>query len=298
LTVDVTSAVIDECREKGCDCTVSHHPLFFKPAQKFLWNRGEARLLAELARHDIALIAMHTNADAASSGINYRLAKTLGLKEIEPLQPLAGSGETLTGWIDAADAHRIQNLSGTPGYACLCDTTADGKLARFELSGSMDTAEMLKEISKDAGISISGARVVACREALPKHGMGAIGRLPAPIKGPTFREMVKHALGTPSLRSTAPERPGLISTVAVCGGAGAQLVPTAIARGADAMVTADLTYHAFHDYRDSILLIDAGHYETERVFLEACASYILDRCRNTGVTAHPSTVVTNPVFYA
>ena len=41
------------------------------------------------------------------------------------------------------------------------------------------------------------------------------------------------------------------------------MINTAINEGADAYVTADIKYHAFHDAKDQILLIDAGHYETE-----------------------------------
>jgi putative NIF3 family GTP cyclohydrolase 1 type 2 len=54
-----------------------------------------------------------------------------------------------------------------------------------------------------------------------------------------------------------------IKKVAVCGGAGSDLMPDAINATADAFITADIKYHSFHDAADKILLIDAGHYETE-----------------------------------
>ncbi len=41
------------------------------------------------------------------------------------------------------------------------------------------------------------------------------------------------------------------------------LLEAAIAKNADAFVTADLKYHTFQDGEDRILFIDAGHYETE-----------------------------------
>ena len=41
------------------------------------------------------------------------------------------------------------------------------------------------------------------------------------------------------------------------------LLADAINSGADAFVTADIKYHSFHSAKDKILLIDAGHYETE-----------------------------------
>ncbi len=41
------------------------------------------------------------------------------------------------------------------------------------------------------------------------------------------------------------------------------MLEAAIKNGADAFVTADVKYHTFQDAENMILLIDAGHYETE-----------------------------------
>jgi putative NIF3 family GTP cyclohydrolase 1 type 2 len=51
--------------------------------------------------------------------------------------------------------------------------------------------------------------------------------------------------------------------VAVCGGSCSDLLSTAIKNKADAFVTADIKYHTFQDAENKILLVDAGHYETE-----------------------------------
>ena len=42
-----------------------------------------------------------------------------------------------------------------------------------------------------------------------------------------------------------------------------ELLPKAIGAGADVFITADIKYHSFQDAMGKILLIDAGHYETE-----------------------------------
>jgi putative NIF3 family GTP cyclohydrolase 1 type 2 len=61
---------------------------------------------------------------------------------------------------------------------------------------------------------------------------------------------------------------------AVCGGSGSSYVRAAIAAGAQCFVTGDLTHHTFLDYGGDILLVDAGHFETERVFVELCAEVL------------------------
>ena len=68
--------------------------------------------------------------------------------------------------------------------------------------------------------------------------------------------------GTQFLRFTSGST-GKIKKVAVCGGSGLDLISSAISSEADAYITADIKYHSFQDAENKILLIDAGHYETE-----------------------------------
>ena len=65
-----------------------------------------------------------------------------------------------------------------------------------------------------------------------------------------------------------------IKKVAVCGGSGIDLLNKAINTGADAFITADIKYHSFQDAYKKILLIDAGHYETEIPVLNVVKSKI------------------------
>lgn len=46
-------------------------------------------------------------------------------------------------------------------------------------------------------------------------------------------------------------------------GSCSDLINNAITSKADAFITADIKYHTFQDAENNILLIDAGHYETE-----------------------------------
>jgi putative NIF3 family GTP cyclohydrolase 1 type 2 len=91
-----------------------------------------------------------------------------------------------------------------------------------------------------------------------------------------------------------------ISKVAVCGGSGSQLLSRAISEGADAFVTADIKYHTFQEAENKILLIDAGHYETEIHSLAAVKEKIENLFRTEKVKGkvHLYQDSTNPVkFY-
>lgn len=104
-------------------------------------------------------------------------------------------------------------------------------------------------------------------------GAGLVGNLPHPLPADEFLLRTKATLGLPTLRCTAhnPEKP--VQRIAICGGAGAFLIPDALAAQADLYLTADLKYHDFQRAEDRIILADAGHYETEQF-----AKEIISRC--------------------
>ena len=76
-------------------------------------------------------------------------------------------------------------------------------------------------------------------------------------------DRLRAALNFDAIRTFAPHDV-IVKTVAVGGGACAELVPDAILAGADAFVTSDVRHHEFVDaiYR-GFPLIDAGHFATE-----------------------------------
>jgi putative NIF3 family GTP cyclohydrolase 1 type 2 len=56
-----------------------------------------------------------------------------------------------------------------------------------------------------------------------------------------------------------------ISRVAVLGGSGAGFISAVVKTNAQAYLTADCKFHQFQESRDQgLILIDAGHYATER----------------------------------
>ena len=56
----------------------------------------------------------------------------------------------------------------------------------------------------------------------------------------------------------------MISRVAVCGGAGADLAEAVLAAGAEAYVTSDVRHHEFWEAEArGLVLLDAGHCATE-----------------------------------
>ena len=87
LALDVTSTVVDEAIEQGVELILSHHPLIFSPLKSVTDEK-----LLQLARHQIAVISMHTNLDIAQGGVNDLLARTMGLVGVDPFAGLGRVG--------------------------------------------------------------------------------------------------------------------------------------------------------------------------------------------------------------
>ena len=86
-----------------------------------------------------------------------------------------------------------------------------------------------------------------------------------------------------------------IQTVALCGGAGAFLLPLAIRNRADVFITGEIKYHDYFGYDEHILLAEVGHYETEQYTKDIFCDIITKKFPNFAV--HYTKVETNPINY-
>ena len=83
LCLDVTEQVVDEAIEKGCNLIVSHHPLIFRKLARIADENYVQRTVRKAIKHDIAIVSMHTNMDAVTGGVNFKIAEKLGLKHLQ-----------------------------------------------------------------------------------------------------------------------------------------------------------------------------------------------------------------------
>ena len=125
-------------------------------------------------------------------------------------------------------------------------------------------------------------------------GSGMLGVLENEISENDFLKIIKEKLNVGAIRhSEFLNKP--IRKVAICGGSGAFLIDDAKRCGADVYVTADLKYHDFFDADNEILIVDAGHFETEQFTKQLFADIILKK--NPKFAVQISRVNTNSVNY-
>ena len=81
LALDVTLDVVQEAVSVGADCIFSHHPPIYNPIRTL----SDRDPVYQAIRHDIALIAAHTNLDVAPGGVNETYLTAIGLRKLELL---------------------------------------------------------------------------------------------------------------------------------------------------------------------------------------------------------------------
>jgi dinuclear metal center YbgI/SA1388 family protein len=325
LCLDITPAVADEAVRKHCNFIISHHPLIFPSLKKISPEKDHrAQVIEKLIKNDITLYSAHTNLDFTRDGVSFSLAKKLRLQKTEFLKNISsdqvkfiifvpeGSVETVSRAIFNAGGGLIGEYSDcsfrTPGRGTFkgsgkSNPTVGTKL-KFETVDEV-RLEVLVDKWKIKNVLTEALKVHPYEEPAydiyplqnenTRYGMGAAGWLPAEMQVNNFLEYVGEKLNIKNFRFTNGSK-RTIKKVAVCGGAGIELLADAKKCSADAFITADIKYHAFREAEKKILLIDAGHYETEIFSLDEIQER-LSAFLNKNSRVFKYNKSTNPVKY-
>lgn len=286
--LDVTPEVIDEARRLNAELIVAHHPLIFKKLSRINTATEEGKMISDLLKNDIAVFAAHTNYDIANDGVSFIMAERLGLSNTGFLQPMQESDCMLEITSEPEAADHIQNILDRFGDSIAYSSSAAGQ-AHFRV---VTQKYLLNEL--DGALKSSANQVnswsYSVTQDQPSHGLGVIGELDSPMNAGQFLDFLKDIFKCEHISYSG--RPDNIKRVALCGGAGAPLISSALNK-ADAYVTADLKYHEFFTGKNDFLLADIGHYESEIPAVEELAERISRRFPEQAV--HVTSVNTNPI---
>ena len=87
VALDPFEGVVKEAVDFGAELVVTHHPLIFRPLSNITDETSIGRGILLLCRHGISAVNAHTNLDQAPGGVDDVLAQTLGLTNIEVINP-------------------------------------------------------------------------------------------------------------------------------------------------------------------------------------------------------------------
>lgn len=128
-------------------------------------------------------------------------------------------------------------------------------------------------------------------------GLGVIGEWAEPKTAGEAVAFVKERFGLKSLRTSRPADVP-ISRVAMCGGAGSSLIGKARSAGAQLYLCGDVSYHHFfmQTVKNDFMIMDIGHYESERDIVETLFSLIKKKFPNFAVRIADNSN-SNPIYY-
>lgn len=323
VSLDVTEAILDEAKTRGCNVIVSHHPIVFSGLKRLTGKTAVERIIIRAIREGIALYAIHTNLDNVAHGVNQAIAARLGLESCRILSPMQGRIRQLVTYVPTAQADVVRSAlfdagAGRIGNYSECSFSLPGTGSFKPESGAQPTIGQtgLRHLESEERIELlypdwlERAVLQALRSSHPYEeiayqtwtisnhhqeiGAGMLGKLPAPVKSLAFLDSLKSTMKAAVIRHTALVK-DTVEHIAVCGGSGSFLLPTAIAAGADLFLTADFKYHQFFEADDKLIVADIGHFETEQFTIDLLTDFL--RGKFTTFAVRATELNTNPVHY-
>ena len=323
LTLDVTEEVLDEAINTGCNLIISHHPLIFNGIKRITGSSFTERIIVKAIKEEIAIYSAHTNLDVLSFGVSRKMAKKLNLENIKVLQPLQNRLLKLVTFIPESHLEKMRDAlfeagAGTIGNYDQCGftTSGTGSFRGDENSnpyvGETGKIHFEKEIRFET-VLFSHLKEKIIKVLLSSHpyeevaydiyplenentevGLGCVGEFTDQMDEADFLKLVSSVFDAKSVRYSKPTgKP--VKNVSLCGGSGATLLNVAIGSGADAFITADIKYHDFFDADNKILLVDIGHFESEKFTAEILYSLIIKKFPKFAVRF--SETNSNPINY-
>lgn len=322
FSVDITEAVVEEAVSLGCNLVVSHHPLMFRGLKRITGSTGEQRAVAKAIRGGVALAAFHTPADKGLAGTSGSVGRLLGLTDLRILVPDEAALCKIVVYVPTAQAADIADALAQAGAGhignyshCAWRTDGVGQFkaeeganpyvgdlgglhhepeARVEaICRRKQAAKVVAAVTSAHPYEEPAIDVIPLDNPCQTQGYGVVGQLPEPMTQDDFLRLVKERLECQRVRFAGES--ATVRTVAICTGSGSEFVPDAAAAHADAYVTADVKYHQMADAGERLLIVDVGHFESEKITKSIFRSILTRKLSN--FAHYESSREANPVKY-
>ena len=322
VTLDINEEVVNEAISKDVDIIISHHPLIFKSLKRITGKTEVERCVQKLIQNNIGVYSAHTNLDSAQGGINDYLCGLLELNNCKVLAPIENILYKLVTYVPINYADKVRDTMFKYGAGNIGDynnvsfnTNGNGTFKagananpfvgeknklhnepeiRIEtvvpkhilnnVKEQMIKAHPYEEVAYD---------IYKLDNSYDKAGLGRIGYLNESLNYDEFLDLVKHKLKVDNIRFTKWDKK--IKKVALCSGTGVSFASNAISANADVYISADFKYHEFQSYENSIMIVDVGHYHSEKFVKDVFYNIFKENLPKFAV--YLSDVNTNPINY-
>jgi len=323
ICLDSTEAILDEAIATGCNLVIAHHPIVFTGIKKLTGKNYVERVLLKAIKNDIAIYAMHTNLDNVYAGVNFEIARQIGLTNIQILSPKTGMLNKLSTFVPKESIEIVRNALFNAGAGAInnysnCSFTSEG-IGTFKGNdqsqphiGKPNVLELVDENKLEVMVSNQllptvlkaliaahpyeevAYEVVAIQNASKEIGAGMIGDLVISMDELAFLELLKRQFNCKSIRYTSLLNKK-VKRIAICGGAGSFLLTGAKSAGADVFISSDFKYHEFFDADNQLVIADIGHFESEQHTINIFYQILTEKFPTFAV--RKTNLNTNPINY-
>ncbi|WP_185869183.1 Nif3-like dinuclear metal center hexameric protein [Blattabacterium cuenoti] len=323
ITLDLTEEVFYESIKKKCNLIISFHPVIFKPIKNLIGKTFSERVLIHALKNDVSIYVIHTNLDFIWEGTSAYISKLLKINKERVLIPKKGTIKKMITYVPVHYAEKVRNSLFEAGAGKIsnyshCSYNFDGLGSYMgndktnPFSGKKGILSMEKETC--IGVIFPSHKLDHVKDALFKNhpyeevayeifnieninpyiGLGFIGSIEKEMNEDDFLFFLKKEMNFFCIRHSHFVGKK-IKKIAIVTGSGRFGIEYAIKEEADVFISSDLKYHDFFKSEKKILIVDVGHYESEKISKNLLKSF-LDK-NFTSISIYESKVNTNPVKY-
>ena len=304
LSLDPSKSVIDQAINEGCELLITHHPFFFSGQKSIKADTVTGDKTIKAIQNNLNIISYHTSYDLADYGLNDYIADKL---EADIISDFIKEGEEayfkFVIYVPVDYAEKFVEIIGNNGgghignYShCTFSTEGKGTFKPLENSnpfiGTQGNLEKTDEVKIETIVAAGNLNkllsatlkahpyeepaydIYPLKQSKP-YGLGRICKFKQEINLDRFLNIVSEKLNISDIRHNCNDLSLTFDKFAVVTGSGASLWKKCLNKGIKVYLTGDLKYHeALDAAEEGINIIDAGHFETERIFTEYLSELI------------------------
>lgn len=284
--LDCNKETVDEAIDKDLNVIVSHHPLIFSKMAS-VNEDSIGQIVRKLIKHDINLIAMHTNLDHQADGVSHMIAKRLGYEKTEILLQHQGNFKKLRVNITVDDKEDFkENMLNTASLGRMGDYSdvsfeypvkgqfkpndqanptlgesgelefVDEYVLEFIFDGR-DIKDVVSNIYKYHPFEEPAFDIISI-DRKRDSGLGVSFECQTTLDD--LKDKIEDIIKRPIV-NIVKANDKAIKKVGIIGGSGMSYADEAFKEGIDVLITGDVKYHEAYDAKlNGQNIIDAGHY--------------------------------------